>query len=426
MSYPQLLSVAVENRTLAGQLAMTTRTRAVIRCPIIIGSGAVDSLVLSDMGYWRDVGGIVNAPNSMTIVSAAIENGVTSAPVYKGASRTWVVTPGMHDSQSDLFYASSLGLSNFAVGSVLWLKMEVSFSATTQQMLISNRLTTQLAGTQCGLFDPGSTTLVNGVDGVGAFTVSGTALSNQSFFYAPMVLGYFTSSIIPKVLFFSGDSISAGTGDGSFPAGGGGFCQRAVYNGGTDPIASINTAKGSSTGAGANSATNDVVFKWSDYCTIGYDENGTNDFSSTGTGVTPAQMITITQLAATKMQGFGVLKRIRSKLLMITSSTDSWATDANQTITGSWGPGGNIDTFNNSLASLVPAYYDVIVNLNAPRSLTNAYKWASVGSGQSLSTIDGIHPTAAYHALMAADLRATIDAIMMVPAYQSSVQHIYS
>jgi len=412
MSYPDLLAVAVENRICSGQLAMTTRTRVVIRAPIIIGTGSVDGIVLSDMGYWRDISAIANASNAFTIVSAAIENnGVSSAPVYSGASRTWTINPGDHDIKKDVFLPSALGLSSFAVGAGLWLRMEISVPSTSMQLLISNRLTSQVAGTQCGLFDPGATTLVNGVDGVGAFTVSGTALSNQSFFYMPMVLGYFSALTTPKVLFFSGDSIGAGSGDGAFTAGGGGFMQRAVYNGGTNPLASINTCKASASGAGANNATNDVVFKWADYATIGVDENGTNDFTSTGTAVTPAQMTTITQTASTKMAGYGILKKIRTKLGMITSSTDTWATDVNQTVTGSWGSGGNIKTFNDSLSALVPTYYDSVVNMDAWRSATDQYKWASVGSGQILSTVDGIHPLTATHALLGTELRTAIDAI---------------
>lgn len=413
MSYSRLLAVAVENRIHTGVLGMTTRTRAAIRIPIIIGTGTVDSIIFSDSGYWRNISAITNNANSFTIVSAALENGVSSVPVYKGASRTWVVTPGMHDSQTDPVYASSLGLSSFPVGQGLWLKMELSFATTNMDMLISNRENTQITGTQSLIFDPAATTVVNGVDVVGLFTTSGTAPSSQAFFYAPMVLGYFSSSSTPKVIFGSGDSILAGTGDTpNANIGGKGFFQKAVYNGGNNPLASINTGKGSSTGAGANTATNDVVFKWAAYCTIGVDENATNDFTSTGTAVTPAQMTTITQTASTKMKAYGVLKTIRTKILMITTSSDSWATDSGQTITGSWGSGGNIETFNNVvIPSLVPTYYDSIVNMDSPRSTGNVYKWKNNGSTPSFSTTDGIHPNAAYHITMGAELRAAIDSI---------------
>lgn len=416
MSYSELTAVAVENRVHVGQLAMTTRTRAVVRIPIIIGTGTVDSIVLSDMGYWRDATQVLNAPNNMTIVSMAIENGITSAPVTKGASRTWVITPGMRDDgtnaeKTDPFPASALGLTSFPVGQGLWLKYEMSFSATSQQMLISNRQTTQVSGTQSLIFDPAATTVVNGVDTIGAFTTSGTAPSSQSFFYAPMTLGYFTSSAIPKVLFISGDSIGAGSGDNQPTAGGGGFFQRCAWNGGVNPLASINTCKASASGAGANNAANDVIFKWADYCTIGVDENQTNDFTSTGTAVTPAQALVITQTSSTKMKGYGILKTIKTKLGMITSSSNTWADDAGQTVTGSWGSGGNIKTFNDSLPSLVPTYYDYICDMNSWRSNTDQYKWASVGSGQVLSTVDGIHPLPAPSATLGAELRVIVDSI---------------
>lgn len=407
----KLLAVTLENRSHGNILPMNTARRAVIRWPMTIGSGDVSGIRLSDVGWYRNASSIVNCPNAMTVVSMAIENGTVSSPVYKKGSRTWTIQPGENDSQCDTLFPSALGMSFFPVGFTLWLKFEVSFAATSMQMLTSARLISQISGSQCLAFDNAVTTVVSGVDAVGAFTTSGTAPTSNNFAYHPMVLGTYVAAVDPKVLYASGDSIFEGVGDSFSGLAGGGMFQRCAYGaGGTNILSSINFGKSSATGNSANGATGDYVFYWAQYANIGFDECGTNDI---GAGASAATMLTRTQISGAKMRSFGIQKRLRTWLGMSTSSTDSFATDANQTVVTGWGAGEAVATFNAGLAALVPNDFEVVLPMSSWRSGTNQYKWINNGSTTFYGTTDGIHPSALSHTLIAAEMRLAVDNIVL-------------
>lgn len=184
-----LKSACVQNGLYSSEVNLGALTDVVIRRPMTIGSGDRSDLILTDVGWFRSGSGVGNFTNTHTIVTMVIEDGINWAPVTKGASRTWVVTPGDQDVRMDTFLPSALSLSKFAWGTTFWLKVHLTFGGT--KMGQSNSiLTTNLTGTQVWCYNPASTT-VSTTDAIGAFTESGTASVKITAGYSPIVLGTF-------------------------------------------------------------------------------------------------------------------------------------------------------------------------------------------------------------------------------------------
>jgi lysophospholipase L1-like esterase len=414
-----LLAVTAENRVLIQANNISGSQTALIRWPLTIGSAPVDSLLLSDLGWYKNASpSYVVIPNAFTVVSAAIEDGIVSVPVTKGGSRTWVVNPGDNDSQSDLVLASQFSRANFTQGLRLWLKMELSFASTGMSLPFSDRVTTHVTGSQVLHFNQSGTTIVNGVDTVGTFTTSGTAPTSTTAGYCPMVLGNYSGGVVPKVIYANGDSILRGFGDTSNTPIGSGMFQRILYGAGANSniLSGINFARdGSFSTDYLNVLAGDKIAMWSKYCTVAIDEYSTNDFGiSPGTSQTAATQLQRAQDTATKMRTtYGVQKIIRTKLgLSTTSTSGNWTSDADQTVVAAWAAGGRVADFNNGLDALVPAYYDAVVPMNAWRSGTDQYKWVSTGANR-YGTTDGGHPTTVIYTALASEVRTYVDALVL-------------
>jgi hypothetical protein len=425
----RLMAVTAENRVLIQALAMTTNKSVTIRWPLTIGSGDVDSILISDMGRYKNATpSSIDIPNAFTVVKMAIEDGVVAVPLYKSGSRTWVVNPGDMNTQSDLITASQFGRVSFTQGMRLWIKMELSFASTGMSLPYSDRVTTHVAGSQVLYFDSDATTIVNGVDAVGAFTTSGTAPSSTTAGYCPIILGKFVSAIEPKVLFGNGDSILRGFGDTSFTSVGSGMFQRVLFGAGTNILAGINFARDGSFSTDYLTSPGDWEALYSQYCNIGIDEYSTNDFGvSPGTTQTAATQLSRALSTAQKMKNtYGIQKVIRTKLgCSTTSASTNWTSDVDQTVSGiGWGAGGNVEQFNSGLGTLVGLGVDVVVPMLAWRSPTDQYKFVSTGAND-YATADGAHPTTVIYIPLAAEIRSYVDAVLLLPVYQSSVSHIY-
>ena len=182
-------SACVQNGLYSSEVSLGALTDVVIRRPMTIGSGDRSDLILTDVGWFRSGSGVGNFTNTHIIQSMAIEDGINWAPVYKGASRTWTVTPGDQDVRMDTFLPSALGLSKFAWGTTYWLKVHLTFGGT--KMGQSNSiLTTNLTGTQVLCYNSANTTMST-TDAIGVFTQSGTAAVPLTAGYSPIVLGTF-------------------------------------------------------------------------------------------------------------------------------------------------------------------------------------------------------------------------------------------
>lgn len=399
--------VSTNNQIITGSEARNSFQTVYSHMPYVIGSGDVNGIKLSDIGWTRTTAATVDFTNPITIDAAVLHDNISYVPVYKGGSRTWVIAAGANDSQCDTILPSALGLSKFTLGATYWWKARITLSVAGHNVPFANgRHTGSRTNTQAWWVNPVNTT-VSTVDAPGPFTYTGTAPDARTNTYCPIMLGTFVTGD-PMTVFGAGDSIHQGQGDSTGILNGFGIFQRAMHDDNTAArqIASINFNRIGGASNGFNSATNDRCAWWSQYCNVGVLQHGTNDFGTNGTGLLPATMLTSNRTTYAKLRGYGVQKLVQVKIGPRTSSTDAFATELNQTATGAgWLAGGDVDLYNTALNSELGVYVDAIAAAAAGRGI-DPFKWASPGS-----TTDGTHPSAAIHAARAVELRAILDTI---------------
>ena len=101
---------------------------------------------------------------------------------------------------------------------------------------------------------------------------------------------------------------------------------------------------------------------------------------------------------------------IRNSFGMRTSSTDGWATSANQTYSTNWGPGSKADAVKQFIdAGVANGLYDYITSTPSYRDAGDPWKWATNGTA-NYPTSDGTHPKSPMHSVMATDILPTIQA----------------
>jgi len=124
---------------------------------------------------------------------------------------------------------------------------------------------------------------------------------------------------------------------------------------------------------------------------------GTNNFGSSGTGITPANMLILINQLKTAAQANGLTKIAVQQIGVRASSTNSWIDEANQTTATNWGAGGPIDLYNQSLAS---AGFTMVFPNDACRG-TDRFKWLT----SPVTAFDSVHPSGAGHDLKAIEVR---------------------
>lgn len=258
------------------------------------------------------------------------------------------------------------------------------------------------------------------VQGTGAMSVASGGSTNGSLPYgAPpyLVLGIPTSPI-PSVCII-GDSIADGSGDTSNSGGSGpsalgsaGYIARgleSVSTQATFPIPYVKTTVASDTFA--HNIISSSPFKrncWQ-YVTHVVCELGINDVCINSSSLATLQTF-VTNLCAdirsvTSPYGKSI-KIAFCTLLPQTTSTDSWATLANQTPVAGATVGGVRDTYNAWLVTQVGILFDYLIDANVyVESQTNHGCWIVNGTA-NYGTADGVHPTTALHILAAQAVNA--------------------
>lgn len=251
----------------------------------------------------------------------------------------------------------------------------------------------------------------------GTFDTAGTAPaitgSTARSIGLPLVfLGRFTAPGHLSVIGI-GDSILDGTGDSANPVpviSGYGFLNRAaVDSNGANAIAMFNvTRHGQSAANFVNPNRQTRQSRLLPFANVVVEEYGTNDLGSGGGGVPTTILGNIETIWATA-RAAGVQKIIRTKFMPRTTSTDSWATLANQTPNTGWESGGKRDTINAGLQSALAAgkidiLLDTLAILADP---TDPNRWLTNGTGK-YTAADGTHLSPTGNALLAPPLRAAL------------------
>jgi len=404
-----LRSVAMENFLNNVTQVVTGKNTLMHYRPYTIASGDVNGLRVS-FSAWRmnPAGAAVNTAGytvSNLYINDSTET-VQSPLVTFGGNSTLTVNSGDNDIQSDVVLPSALGLSSFVRGSIVWVKCLITY-ATSADIGGSNSMSGNWPGLttshlQLYHYDSAVTTPAN-ITTAGRFQWTGTTPSAVTFGFSVNLLGTFVSGD-PQVWFGVGDSILYGYGDaGVSGAVQRGILNRACWDDGTAgrKLAMMNI---SVTGATASAFTLDSrILYWAKYCNRALVEPGTNDFGSSGTGASVATVQGyISSIISTIKANSSGSKVIATKLGPRTTSTDSWATEANQTYAGSgWGVGGNVSTYNSALNTLGP---DSVLDFSTWHGV-DPLKWAT-----GPLTTDGLHPNSSCTASMATQCRTAMDA----------------
>lgn len=371
-------------------VASATITRAMMRDIFHIGSGDCSQLVFSFMacslipssGWAASAGGY-------SIVSAAFEYNGTSAPILFSGGRTKTINSGDTDIKSDALLPASFSLSSFTRGSTGFVRLMLEFSDPSTMKIPFNRA--RFTEIQV-LYDVTKVTVTNGVDSTGIIAysmINGGVNGTDAVFinvYMPIMLGRFASGD-PPVWLLAGDSKTSGIGDVTTAMKNPGMA-RALY---PDPTLAANCIAGCNFGCSSGVAAEwsagatATVTPYLTYANYGLEAYGTN-----------AQAAAASQAIHATFRANSYKKIARLSLTPHTSSTDSWATEVNQTISSGWGNGGTVDLFEQAMAALVASDLTYI-ETSAIRGSTH-WLWPVTGAA-NYSTADGLHESPAGYEL---------------------------
>jgi hypothetical protein len=402
---------SVENRINVG-VATRGKTNCVVRWPHFIATDLSD-IILSFSNWWNASGESIPG-NSVTIIDAALENesGSVVVPVTFSGGRLRVLADGENDAQSDALLPSQFGLSKFSRGELYWFKARYSVPLTTDRIPYSDRSRTSLTGSQASWYDP-AVTAVTSTDVAGAYTATGTAFDIQNNNLCPILLGH--PIVDGKSFIACGDSIGAITGDNSNTQirMGAGFIQRSMHdaNALTNPLPCLNFCR---VGNAYQALTDPANTRWRSfikYAKHAIDEMGTNNLGISGTDWTAQEYSdyqTTTQSLWSIFRANGISKIIRTQFLARTASTDQWATLANQTPNVRWAAGGRRDQLHAwFVARQTAGEIDYVVDMAPARDPSDTNKWPVNGTA-NYPTVDGTHPAAFLHEIMAVQLRSAL------------------
>lgn len=358
----------------------------------VIGSGNVSQIVLSFYAWFlQQNSGVNNLGNGYTIDEVAIEYNSTFKPVTFSGGRTKVIANGDTDIQSDPLLASAFGLSSFAQGTTGYIRMRITIATpATDKMPVGNSPT--LVSTKVK-YDTTKVSVTNGVDSTGEIAysmINGGVNGVDAIFcnpFLPVILGrYITGD--PPTWILAGDSKTYGTGDAGSAQGVFGLSRAMFPNAALAAGAYSNWNIGCPSGIGNDWAggTPSKLTGYLKYARYAVEHYGTNS-------LTIAQS---TAIHAT-LRANGIQHIVVGNLRPRTTSTDTWITEANQTIVANWGPAvSTLATFETALQALVAAdltYFDATAMLGV-----DPYKWVISGAA-NYATADGIHPTPAGYEL---------------------------
>lgn len=321
------------------QSASGSNTRFISRRPIYIGIGGASELVCSYFNAWAGVGG----SGAFTVISHAIEagNGSMSVPVTLdgGVNRSKSIPLGTSDVQSDPILPSAFGLTSFAAGALFWERIVFDVPAgNTYPANVPRRAGyTGMAAYSC---DPAAFPALT-ADGTGALDATGKTLTSGKTF-GSIVLG---RPLVAGTRHFGnvGDSFTRDsdqeTAAGNFPLRlFADVFERAMLDFKGDLSGLYGFINFGIYGTGVNSynPAADARRPYYKYCTDMHDEYGTNDTGATNLAALQGRLQALWGAYVEE----GVERIWRTKLWSVATTTDGYATEANQTVVASQLPGG--------------------------------------------------------------------------------------
>jgi lysophospholipase L1-like esterase len=358
---------------------------------MITGSGDATGLQLNFPAWYTpntNTGMGTDLGNDINILEASLQTATTSAPVTFSGARTGVV-PNGGNLISDVVTPEALGFTGgvIPVGTVLFMKMKATIPSGGKIPTSPRNLYGQ--SNLSGWFYNSANTVVPSVDALTNSTsgYTGTKPADAGNLYAPLLLGTYKDPTVKAVAGW-GDSIESGYNDLSPGYLGGGFFQRALA---LFPVPAASINFGISGAKSPSLSTDPRILAYMKYVPDGlHIMVGTNDFGISTPPAASAIIANIDTMIARYKSAPGVKAGVKasvSRLLPRTTSTDQFATEANQSINANWNPGEVVWQFN---ALITTSKYDAIVVNDIVRG-ADVSKWAVNGTAQ-WQTQDGTHP----------------------------------
>lgn len=377
-----------------------------MRMPYYIGADASD-LTMALTNWYMNISGLTALETTITndwlIVGMSIQapNGNVQQINFGGsASRT--VTAGETLVFSDKI-APLTGYTKFTRGEKYWVKMimEVTTTGHSFPRNVSSRNSTGITGAQWHRYNKAATTS-SSIYTAGIFTATGTAFSNTGQGCTPMMFGT-PINMNQKFFLAIGDSISNGANDATSPTEFGyGSISRAAVNNNTNPYPCLNIARSTQ---GSDMFALPLWRNLIKYCNVAFEGYGVNDQLASRAHATFTANL---EAGYVILRANGIKKIIRNKLSPYTTSTDSWATEVNQTVRAGWGT--PTTGYMDLTAAWVATNLGTLFEYYNPRTTwfgTDPYKWPANG------TNDGVHPAPALHDSDVANTRAIMDSVTL-------------
>ncbi len=385
------------------------RDRFAVRQPHIYARD-MSSLILSFYSGYMTANGTGGLGNSYTVHECAIEgpSGDTVRAYFRG-SPSKVIYDQDVDHQTDRIDISSLNLQE---GDIFYIKVILGVDAVGLYFPASTYISATYTGAAQYIKYNSADTVLSDIMTAGDFTYTGVSPANVSTGFTPVVVGV-NANTTQKSFIIMGDSIGIGDGDNgtgrTVPEAGKGFAQRTMAYG-ENFLPSVNFSI-------TNTKATDVGAQWlwrcySKYVDVAITELGTNDIGSSSSPVNSLSTIenTLSNIWSANTIN-GVSDIIYSKVLQRSTSTDSWATEANQTVLPLWVSGEVAEQLNDwADTKVADSTITAALDYSSMNAAIDPYKW-SVDGTVGYSTTDGIHPSYNGADLMAGELRAVIDVL---------------
>lgn len=360
-----------------------------VRFQVPIGSSAYSSLKLDFPAIFFPA---TSTGNDVIVDSCYFERvtGVAeSVQVLLGGSGSFTVTNGAAATvlSDSIATASFTGLTQFDDSVEFWVRLRCRVT-TAGHKFVGARSKHDPAGAFCIEYDPAVTT-PSAVSSTGVMTYSGSAPASRDYGYCPILVGIPVAGD-PVTMFTTGDSLTEGI-TASTHQGPGLYVKKACMALG---IPNIEHSKGGQSHRELALATGWTPYL--KYARVLADGMGTNNLNAY------LDFFTYFEIAKST---YGYDKLIHFGLTPVATSTDSYVTEANQTITRAYPHA--IDTFMVELAK-----YGLIDVNHVPMVIrgANTGKWIVTGAA-NYATSDGTHWSVAADDLMETEFQPVLAAV---------------
>lgn len=375
--------------------AVGTNRRFIARRPIYVGNGGASELIASYANTFATRN--AESGNDITVVSAYLEKGDASSSVQltfdSGATTSKTIAWGVTDVQSDRILPSAFGLATFPANSLWWERIVFEVPLTTDKYVGNSTVRPNYTGFKFYSFNPATFPALDAsgtgaLDGTGKTDINGAGSKCFSAIWLGRALVSYRSYLGTGDSFTRDSDNEAGTTTLPLRLFGDTFERALVNEACTQFEPFLNTGV---YGSGITNYTTaaDARQAYYKYATDFHCEYMLND-QAAGAAAIQAKLLLLWGLYKSESPGCRIW---RVKPLSSTTSTDSWATEANQTVGAPSLPGGFFPTLFDWIdARKADGTIHGIIPWGRARGVTDFYKWR-VNDNVTNWSIASLHPS---------------------------------